>query len=92
MKKPMRELLKEAHDHGYGIGRSNLDWTEEKSFAEFLKQNNIPMITEAQLRATNGKKAVRLKAEGHSLRDIAGILGYSNPETVRLLIKRYSKK
>jgi hypothetical protein len=24
--------------------------------------------------------------------DIAGILGYSNPETVRLLIKRYSKK
>lgn len=59
--KEMRLLLKEAHDHGYGIGRSNLDWSQEKSWQEFLKQNNMPIQSKLEWNSERAKKAIQLK-------------------------------
>jgi hypothetical protein len=92
MNKLMKDLLKDAHDHGFGIGESNLKWNIEKSWIEFLKQNNIPLITEDDLRDQAASKAKQMQAQGHSLRDIASVLGYTHPQTIKNMIFWYDKR
>jgi len=86
----MKELLKEAHDHGYSIGASMLGWSQEKSWTEFLKQNNIPLVTEDELRDQIAIKAIQLQNQGHTLRSIASILGYNHPQSIKNVIKWYN--
>lgn len=90
--KPIKDLLKEAHDHGYSIAASMLGWSEGKSWSEFLKQNNIPEVTEDEIRDLNAKKAIQLKEAGHSFRNIASILGYNHPQTIKNMIFWYNKR
>ena len=92
MNKLIKDLLKEAHDHGYGIAQSNLQWSQNKSWLEFLKQNNIPLITEDEIRDQTAKKAIQLKHQGHTLRDIASILGYNHPQSIKNMIMWYEKR
>jgi prophage antirepressor-like protein len=92
MNKLIKELLKEAHDHGFGIGESNIKWSIEKSWNEFLRQNNIPTITEDEVRDQVAKKAKQMQAQGHSLRDIASVLGYTHPQTIKNMIFWYDKR
>ncbi len=88
----MKELLKEAHDHGYSIGASMLGWPQEKSWIEFLKQSNIPLITEDELRDQIARKAIQLQGKGHSLRSIASVLGYNHPQSIKNVIKWYNAR
>ncbi len=90
--KLIKDLLKEAHDHGYGIGESNMGWGIKKSYTEFLKQNNIPLITEDEVRDQVAWKAIQLQSQGHSLRSIASILGYKHPQTIKNLIVLFEKR
>jgi hypothetical protein len=92
MDKLMKDLLKEAHDHGFSIAASMLGWSEEKSWTEFLKQNNIPVITEDEIRDQVAKKAIQLRGQGHSLRNIASILGYNHPQSIKNIIMWYEKR
>lgn len=92
MDKLIKDLLKEAHDHGFGIGESNLGWTLEKSWTEFLKQNNIPLVTEDEIRDQVAAKAKQMQAQGHSLRNIASVLGYTHPQTIKNMIYWYDKR
>jgi hypothetical protein len=92
MNKSLKDLLKEAHDHGFSIGASMLGWSIEKSYTEFLKQNNIPLITEDELRDQVARKAKHMQKQGHSLRDIASILGYTHPQTIKNMIFWYDKR
>lgn len=90
IKKGVRELLKEAHDHGYGIAASNLDWTIEKSYSEFLKQNNIPLVSAEEIKKQEAVKAKQMAANGFTLREIAATLGYGHPQSISNLIKKYT--
>lgn len=92
MDRLMKDLLKEAHDHGFEIGASFLGWDKEKSWKEFLKQNNIPLVTEDELRDQVAKKAKQMQAQGHSLRNIASVLGYTHPQTIKNMIFWYDKR
>ena len=92
MDKLMKDLLKEAHDHGFEIGASFLGWDIKKSYKEFLKQNNIPLITEDELRDQVAMKAKQMHAQGHSLRNIASVLGYTHPQTIKNMIFWYDKR
>jgi hypothetical protein len=92
MDKLMKDLLKEAHDHGFAIALSSICWDIEKSWAEFLKQNNIPLITEDEIRDQAARKAIQLKEQGHSLRNIASILGYNHPQSIKNIMMWYSKR
>lgn len=92
MDKSMKDLLKEAHDHGFSIGASMLGWDQNKSWNEFLKQNNIPVVTEDELRDQIAKKAKEMQARGHSLRNIASMLGYTHPQTIKNIIYWYDKR
>lgn len=88
----MKALLKEAHDHGFSIAGSMLGWSEEKSWIEFLKQNNIPLITEDEIRDQAARKAIQLKEQGHTLRNIASVLGYAHPQSIKNMIMWYEKR
>lgn len=92
MDKSMKALLKEAHDHGFSIGASMLGWDSNKSWTEFLKQNNIPVITEDELRDQIAKKAKEMQSQGHTLRNIASVLGYTHPQTIKNMIYWYDKR
>jgi hypothetical protein len=92
MDKLMKDLLKEAHDHGYGIGRSNLQWSEGKSWTEFLKQNNIPLLTKEQNKEQVAFKAILLRGQGFTYRGIASVLGYPHPQSVKNLITQFEKQ
>lgn len=92
MDKLMKDLLKEAHDHGFSIGQSMLGWSAEKSWVEFLRQNNIPVITEDEIRDQVARKAIQLRDQGHSYRSIASILGYVHPQSIKNLIYWYEKR
>lgn len=92
MDKLMKDLLKEAHDHGFTIGIAHMGWDIEKSWTEFLKQNNIPLISEDEIRDQVAKKAKQMRAQGHSLRNIASVLGYSHPQTIKNMIYWYDKR
>jgi hypothetical protein len=92
MDKLMKDLLKEAHHHGYCIAMSQVDWNIEKSWTEFLKQNNIPLVTEDEIRDQTAKKAKHMQAQGHSLRNIASVLGYTHPQTIKNMIYWYDKR
>lgn len=88
----MKDLLKEAHDHGFSIAGSMLGWSQDKSWVEFLKQNNIPLITEDEIRDQAARKAIELRDKGHSLRNIASVLGYSHPQSIKNVIMWYEKR
>jgi hypothetical protein len=92
MDKLTKDLLKEAHDHGFSIGQSMLGWNQDKSWVEFLRQNNIPLVTEDEIRDQNAKKAIQLQGQGHALRSIASILGYDHPQSIKNLIYWYNKR
>lgn len=92
MNKLIKELLKEAHDHGFSVASSFLGWDAQKSFTEFLKQNNIPLVTEDEIRDQVALKAKHMQAQGHSLRDIASTLGYKHPQTIKNMIYWYDKR
>lgn len=92
MDKLMKTLLKEAHDHGFSIGASFLGWDQEKSWKEFLRQNNMPLVTEDEARDQVAKKAKQMQAQGHSLRSIASTLGYTHPQTIKNIIHWYDKR
>ena len=92
MDKSMKALLKEAHDHGFSIGTSMLRWDQAKSWNEFLKQNNFPTITEDELRDQIAKKAKEMQSQGHTLRNIASVLGYTHPQTIKNMIYWYDKR
>ena len=88
--KLVRRLLKAAHDHGYSIGRSMLNWDEQKSWLQFLKENNIPIQTRDEYNAELAKVAVELQKSGHSLRAIGAVIGLPHPYSVKKLIDGYS--
>lgn len=92
MDRLMKELLKEAHDHGYTHSIESLGWDATKSWVEFLKQNNIPLLTEDEIRDQNAIKAIQMQSQGHSLRNIASVLGYSHPQSIKNLIFWYNKR
>ena len=92
MNKLIKELIKEAHDHGFSVASSFLGWDQNKSWQEFMKQNNIPAITEDEIRDQVARKAKQMQAQGHSLRDIASVLGYTHPQTVKNIILWYDKR
>jgi hypothetical protein len=92
MDKLMKDLLKEAHDHGFAIALSSIHWDIGKSWTEFLKQNNIPLITEDEIRDQVAKKAIQLRSQGHSLRNIASILGYTHPQSIKNIMMWYEKR
>lgn len=92
MDKSMKQLLKEAHDHGYNIGRSMLTWDAQKSFVQFLKENNFPLLTEDEVRDQAAEKAIHLRGQGHSFRNVASVLGYNHPQSIVNLIKWYNKR
>ena len=92
MDKLIKDLLKEAHDHGFSIGGSMLGWSSEKSWAEFLKQNNIPLITENEIRDQTARKAIQLRDQGHTYRNIASVLGYNHPQSIKNVIMWYEKR
>lgn len=92
MDKLIKDLLKEAHDHGFAIALSSINWCIEKSWKEFLKQNNIPLVTEDEIRDQVAKKAKHMQAQGHSLRNIASTLGYTHPQTIKNIIHWYDKR
>lgn len=85
------ELIKEAHDHGYDIGGSALGWSIEKSFEEFLKQYDLIRawrFVEAKKIIANDKNLAKdLRAKGHTIREIATILGYKHPGSISFLLK-----
>jgi Tfp pilus assembly ATPase PilU len=92
MNRLIKELLKEAHDFGYGHAKSNLGWDQDKCWLEFQKQNNIPLVTIDEIRDETARKAIQLREQGHSLREIASILGYSHPQSVSHCINFYDKR
>ena len=92
MDKLMKDLLKEAHDHGFTIALSSIGWHIEKSWVEFLKQNNIPLITEDEIRDQAARKAIQLRDQGHSLRNIASVLGYKHPQSIKNIMMWYAKR
>ena|SRR5690242_10267811 len=92
MDKLTKDLLKEAHDHGFTIALSSIGWHINKSWLEFLKQNNIPLITEDEIRDQTARKAIELRDKGHTLRNIASVLGYSHPQSIKNLIMWYEKR
>lgn len=89
-------LLKEAHDHGYEIGETSLGWDIDKSFNEFLKQNNLVNAWNAHLsrsqKVNESAAAQELKAKGYTIRDIAKILGYKHPGSVSHLLNKKQVK
>lgn len=92
MDKLMKELLKEAHDHGFSVAGSILGWSPEKSWTEFLKQNNIPLVTEDEIRDKTARKAIEMRSKGHTFRNIASVLGYDHPQSIKNLIFWYEKR
>lgn len=88
----MKELLKEAHDYGYSHSVKSLGWDATKSWTEFLKQNNFPLFTEDEIRDQAAIKAIQMQVQGHSLRNIASVLGYSHPQSIKNLIFWYNKR
>lgn len=92
MDRLMKDLLKEAHDHGFSVSASHLGWSADESWIEFLKQNNIPLVTEDEIRDQVAKKAKHMQSQGHSLRNIASALGYTHPQTIKNIIHWYDKR
>lgn len=86
------ELLKEAHDHGYECADANMRWDIEKSFSEFLKQNNLVNSWNAHLSDTikvdESAAAKELKIKGFTIREIAKMLGYKHPGSVSHLLNK----
>lgn len=80
-------LIRQAHDHAFAIASSNLKWTEEESWVEFLKRNNLRSVDLFSF-AEKKKVVCYLLSENRTIRDIAKILGYKHPGSVTYIINK----
>jgi hypothetical protein len=87
------ELIEEAHDHGRDC---YLLWERDKSFQEFLMQYNLVsdfnMWKQRKNKDSHPKIAVSLKKKGHTIREIAKILGYKHPGSISHLLNKTTKQ
>jgi hypothetical protein len=84
------EILKEAHSHGFQISKSNLKWSEEKSWNEFLKQNYTGIVKFMSLEERS-IEAKKLRSRDMTIRKIAKIMGFKNPGSVTYLLNQKTK-
>lgn len=90
-KDKIKSLIKQAHDLGFEIASSNLKWDINKSWVEFLKQNNLKSV---HLFSLSEKKQVvqYLLDKKQTIREIAKQLGYKNPGSITYIINSPLKK
>ena len=81
------EILKEAHSHGFQIAQSNLKWSEEKSWNEFVRQNYTTVVKFMSLKERS-IEARRLRGKNMTIRKIAKLMGYKNPGSITHLLNQ----